>query len=146
MAITTALCTSFKVELFRGIHDFRTTGDSFKMALYTSSASLAAGTTAYTATDEVPSGGGYTTTGKVLTNIDPTSSGTTAFCDFADVSWTSATFTARGALIYNDTETTPVADPAVSSHDFGGNQTVSSGTFSIVFPAADASNAIIRIS
>lgn len=144
MAITTAMATSFKVELFRGIHDFRTTGDAFKIALYTSSATLGATTTAYTSAQEI-SGTGYTATGAALTNVNPTTSGTTAFCDFNDVSWTTASFTANGALIYNDTETTPVADPAVSTHFFGADQTVSSGTFTVVFPTADASNAIIRI-
>lgn len=142
MAISTAFCTSCKVELFRGIHDFRTTGDAFKIALYTSTASLDAATVAYTATSEVANGGGYTTAGAALTNVNPASASATAYVDFADVSWTTATFTARGALIYNDTE---AGDPSVSTHTFGGDQTVSSGTFSIVFPAAAADTAIVRI-
>lgn len=141
MPITQAVCTSFKVELFRGIHDFRTTGDSFKIALYTSTATLDAATTAYTATNEVV-GTGYTATGAVLTNVNPTSSGTTAFTDFADASWASSTITARGAMMYNDTE---VGDPSVGVLDFGSDYTSTNGTFSVVFPAADASNAILRI-
>lgn len=146
MAITTAMCTSFKVELFRATHNFLLSGgDTFKIALYVAAATLGAGTTAYTATNEVPNGGGYTTTGNTLTRIDPVADGTTAIVDFADTSWTTASFTARGALIYNDSETTPVADPSVSVHDFGGDQTVSSGTFTVVFPAAAAATAIIRI-
>lgn len=141
MAITTAMCTSFKQEILQGVHDFTaTTGDSFKVSLYTSSATLGAGTTAYTATNEA-SGTGYTATGEELTEVTPTTSGTTAFTDFADVAWTSASFTARGCLIYNDDE----SDAAVSAHDFGADKTVSGGTFTLQFPTADASNAIIRI-
>lgn len=141
MAITQAVATSFKTELMTGTHDFtNSTGDTFKIALYTSAATLNASTTAYTATNEV-SGTGYTAAGENLTNVTPTSSGTTAFTDFADVSWTGASFTARGALIYNSTD----SNRAVIILDFGGDQTVSSGTFTIQFPTADSSNAIIRI-
>ena len=141
MAITQALCTSFKQELLVGTHDFTTTtGSSFKMALYTSSATLGATTTAYTATNEV-SGTGYTATGQALTNVTPTTSGTTALTDFADETWTSATITARGALIYNDTA---AGDPSVLVLDFGADKTSTAGDFTVVFPAADASNAIIR--
>lgn len=141
MAITSALCTSFKQEILVGTHDFTaSTGDSFKAALYTSSASLGASTTAYSSTNEV-SGTGYTAAGAALTSVTPTTSGTTAFCDFSDVSWSSATFTANGMLIYNDTE----SDKAVSVHAFGADKSVSSGTFTVQFPTADSTSAIIRI-
>lgn len=131
-------------------HDFRATGgDTFKIALYTDSASFTAATTAYTATNEITntSGSAYTAGGATLTNVDPTSSGTTAFTDFADVSWSSASFTARGALIYNSTPTSGLGltNPTVCVLDFGSDKTVSSGTFTVVFPTADASNSIIRI-
>jgi hypothetical protein len=142
MAITQAMCTSFKQELMVGTHDFTaTTGSSFKIALYTSSATLGATTTAYSATNEV-SGTGYTATGEALTNVTPTTSGTTALTDFADQTWASSTITARGALIYNDTA---AGDPAVLVLDFGADKTSTAGDFTVVFPAADASNAIIRI-
>lgn len=141
MASTTAMCTSFKVELLNGIHDFRTTGDAFKIALYTSTATHDATTTAYSATNEI-AGTGYTATGENLTEVNPTSSGTTAFTDFADVTWSAATFTAASALIYNDTE---AGDPSVSVHDFAGDKTATGGDFTIQFPAADATNAIIRL-
>jgi len=142
MAISQAMCTSFKVELLTGTHDFtNSTGDSFKIALYTSSATLDATTTAYTASNEV-SGTGYTATGNTLTNVTPTSSSTTAYTDFADTTWSSATITANGALIYNDTE---AGDPAVCVLAFGGDKTSTNGDFTIQFPTADASNAIIRI-
>ncbi len=141
MAITQAVCTSFKQELLTATHDFtNTTGDTFKIALYTSSATLGASTTAFTATNEV-SGTGYTTGGNTLTNVTPTSSGTTAFTDFADTTWSSATITARGALIYNSTD----SNKSVVVLDFGSDQTSTAGDFTIQFPAADASNAIIRI-
>lgn len=141
MAITQAVCTSFKQELMVGTHNFTlTTGNVFKIALYTSAATLGASTTAYTATNEV-SGTGYTATGNTLTNVTPTTSGTTAFTDFADTTWSTATITARGALIYNDTN----ADRAVVVLDFGSDKTSTAGDFTIVFPTADASNAIIRI-
>ena len=125
MAITQAVCTSFKQELLVGTHDFTaTTGDTFKIALYTSSASLDATTTAYSSSNEVS-----------------TTSGTTAICDFSDVSFTSATITARGALIYNSSD----SNKAVAVLDFGGDKTSTSGTFTIQFPTADASNAILRL-
>ena len=144
MAITSAVCTSFKVEILKGVHDFTaTTGNTFKIALYTSSATLGASTTAYSTSNEITnsSGTAYTAGGATLTSVTPTTSGTTALCDFSDVSYTSASFTANGALIYNDTQ----SDKAVAVIAFGGDKTVSSGTFTIQFPTADASNAIIRI-
>ena len=144
MAITSAVCTSFKVELLKGVHDFTaTTGNTFKIALFTSDATLGASTTAYSTSNEITnsSGTAYTAGGATLTSVTPTSSGTTALCDFADVSYTSASFTANGALIYNDTQ----SDKAVAVIAFGGDKTVSSGTFTIQFPTADATNAIIRL-
>ena len=141
MAITQAMPTSFKQEILVGTHNFTTsTGDTFKIALYTSSATLGAGTTAYSATNEV-SGTGYVAGGNTLTSVTPTTSGTTALVDFADTSWSNASFTARGALIYNSSK----SNKAVAVLDFGGDKTVSAGTFTIQFPAADPSNAIIRI-
>ena len=147
MAISQAMCTSFKVELLNGIHAFGTTvarggttADTFKLALYTSSASLGASTTAYTTSNEV-SGTGYTAAGAALTAVAPTSSGTTAFLDFNDLTFSTATITARGALIYNDTQ----SDKAVAVLDFGGDKTSTAGDFTVVFPTADSSNAIIRI-
>ena len=145
MAITSAVCTSFKVEILKGVHNFTaTTGNTFKIALYTSDATLGAGTTAYSATNEITnsSGTAYTAAGATLTSVTPTSSSTTALCDFADVSYTSASFTANGALIYNDSAS---GDPAVCAIAFGSDKTVTSGTFTIQFPTADATNAIIRI-
>ena len=142
MAITQAMCTSFKQELLTGTHNFTaTTGDSFKLALYTSSATLGASTTAYTASNEA-SGAGYSAGGSALTNVTPTTSGTTAFTDFADLTFSTATITARGALIYNDTA---AGDPSVVVLDFGSDKTSTAGDFTIVFPTADASSAIIRI-
>ena len=142
MAITQAVCTSFKQELLVGTHNFTaTTGDTFKIALYTSSASLDATTTAYSSSNEVSNSGTYTATGGTLTSVTPTTSGTTALCDFSDISFTSATITARGALIYNSTD----SNKAVAVLDFGGDKTSTSGTFTIQFPAADASNAILRL-
>lgn len=141
MAITQAMCTSFKVELLTATHNFTNgTGDVFKIALYTSSATLGATTTAYSATNEV-TGTGYTAGGNTLTNVTPTSSGTTAFTDFADTTWSSATITARGALIYNSSK----SNKAVAVLDFGSDKTSTAGDFTIIFPAADATNAIIRI-
>lgn len=144
MAITQALCTTFKVALLNGEMDFSSdTAQTFKIALYTSSATLDATTTAYTATNEV-SGTGYTAGGNAITiSVNPTSSGTTAYLDFADTTWSSATITARGALIYDANGTT---NPAVAVLDFGADKTSTAGDFTIVWPAADASNAIIRIS
>ena len=141
MAITQAMCTSFKTELLTGTHNFtNSSGNTFKLALYTSSASLGADTTAYTTSNEV-SGTGYTAAGAALTSVTPTTSGTTAFCDFADLTFSSSTITANGALIYNDTQ----SDKAVCTLAFGGDKTSTSGDFTISFPTADASNAIIRI-
>jgi len=142
MAITQAMCTSFKKELMQGTHNFTaSTGNSFKIALYTSSATLAATTTAYSATNEV-SGTGYTAAGAALTNVTPLTSSTTAYTDFSDVTWSSSTITANGAVIYNDTAS---GDPAVCVLAFGGDKSSTSGDFTIQFPTADASNAIIRI-
>ena len=136
------MCTSFKSELMTATHDFTTsTGNTFKLALYDNSASFTAATTAYTATNEV-SGTGYSAGGGTLTNVTPTTSGTTAFTDFADLTFSSATITARGALIYNDTA---AGDPSVVVLDFGSDKSSTAGDFTIVFPTADASNAIIRI-
>ena len=138
MAITQALCSSFKQELLNKEHDLDT--DTYKIALYTSSATLDATTTAYSATNEV-SGAGYSAAGLALTGGAISLSGTTAFADFTDPEWTSASFTARGALIYN----TSASNKAVLVLDFGGDFTVVAGTFTITFPAADASNALIRL-
>ena len=137
------MCTSFKVELMRAVHNFTTgTGNTFKLALYDNSASFTAATTAYTATNEVANSGTYSAGGGTLTNVTPTSSGTTAFTDFADLSFTSATITAYGALIYNDSA---AGDPSVCVLDFGGAKTSTNGTFTIIFPTADSTSAIIRI-
>jgi hypothetical protein len=137
------MCTSFKVELMQAVHNFTTTtGDVFKLALYDNSASFTAATTAYTSTNEVPNSGSYSAGGGALTNVTPTSTGTTAFTDFADLSFTSATITAYGAMIYNDTA---AGNPSVCILDFGGAKTSTAGTFTIIFPTADASSAIIRI-
>ena len=144
MTISSAVCNTFKQEILVGTHNFTaSSGNSFKLALYTSSASLGAGTTAYATTNEISntSGSAYTAGGKVIVSVTPALDGSTACCDFADISFTSASFTANGCLIYNDTQ----ADKAVCVVAFGGDKTVSSGTFTIQFPAADASNAIIRI-
>ena len=146
MAISQAMCTSFKQELLTGTHDFtNSTGDTFKIALFTSSATLGAATTAYSVTNEV-SGTGYTAGGGTLTNVTPTTSGTTALTDFADLTFSSSTITARGALIYNTTTAggTGTTDTVVVL-DFGSDKSSSAGDFTIVFPTADASNAIIRI-
>ena len=149
MAITQAMCTSFKTELLTGTHNFATNGNAFKLALYaeggggksSTTATLGATTTAFTTTGEVANSGSYASGGGTLTKVAPTSSGTTAFTDFADLSFTTATITAMGALIYNDTN----SDKAVCVLDFSTNKTSTSGTFTIQFPTADASNAIIRI-
>lgn len=141
MAITQALCTSFKVECLIGTHNFtNTTGDVFKIALFTSSATFSAATTAYAATNEVV-GTGYTAGGATLTNVTPTSSGTTAFVDFSDVTWSTATITARGALIYNSSK----SNKAVAVLDFGSDKTSTAADFVVTFPAADATNAIVRL-
>jgi hypothetical protein len=146
MAITSALCTSFKKELLERKHDFNaSSGHTFKIALYTSSATLGASTTDYTTSNEVV-GTGYTAGGVTLTNIDPTTSGTTAFVDFADATWPSATITAAGALIYNTTtDGGSSTTNAVAVISFGGDKTSTNGDFVVQFPAADASNAIIRL-
>jgi hypothetical protein len=143
MAISQAMVTSFKVQILGGDFDFSSgTAQVFKIALFTDSATLGATTTAYSTSDEVV-GTGYTAGGNTLTiSTNPTSSGTTAFLDFADTTWSSATITARGALIYLADGAT---DPAVAVLDFGSDKTSTAGDFTIVFPAADASNAIIRI-
>ena len=145
MAITSAICNSFKVEILKAVHDFTaSSGNTFNLALYTSSASLGAGTTAYSSSNEITntSGSAYSAKGKALTSVTPVLDSSTAVCDFSDVSWTSASFTANGCLIFNDSAT---GDPAVCAVAFGSDKTVSSGTFTIQFPAADASNAIVRI-
>jgi hypothetical protein len=148
MAITQAMATSFKVEILNGVHAFgttvtrgTTTADTFKIALYTSSATLDATTTAYSTTNEVATGGGYSAGGNTLTTVAPTSSGTTAFLDFNDTTWSTSTITANGALIYNSTQ----SNRAVAVLAFGSDKSSSGGNFTIQFPAADASNAIIRI-
>ena len=150
MAITQAMCTSFKKELLEGVHNFKLSGgDTFKLALFaissggksSTTATLGATTTALVTTGEVASSGTYTTGGGTLTRVDPTTSGTTAFTDFTDVSFTTATITARGALIYNSSD----SNKAVAVLDFGGNKTSTSGTFTVQFPTANGSNAIIRI-
>lgn len=146
MAITQALCTSFKVQLLKGQHDFSATGGhSFKIALYTSSADLSAATTDYSATNEV-TGTGYTAGGAALTNVDPISSGVIGFADFADITFSAVTLTARGALIYNTTtDGGSSTTDAVAVLDFGTDKTATATDFTIQFPTADASNAIIRI-
>jgi len=150
MAISQSITTSFKTDILSGGMNFNTTNralssntqDVFVMALYTSSATLGPATTAYTSTDEVPTATGYTALGKTLTISQvPTSTGTTAFIDFSDLSWTSASFSADGALIYNATN----SNKSVLVLNFGGTKTVTSGTFTVQFPTADSSNAILRI-
>ena len=142
MAITQAMCTSFKKELLEGVHNFKASGgNTFNLALYTSSATMSASTTAYTTTNEA-TGTNYTAKGAALTNVNPTSSGTTAFTDFADLTFGTATITARGCMIFNDTAS---GDPAVAVFDFGGDKTSTAGSFTIQFPTADASNAVIKI-
>ena len=142
MSITTAMCTSFKKEILEAVHNFKNSGGStFNLALYTSSASLDASTSAYTTSNEV-SGTGYTAKGASLTRVDPSTSGTTALTDFSDLTFSSSSITARGALIFNDSSS---GDPSVCALDFGADKTSTSGDFTIQFPTADASNAIIRI-
>jgi len=149
MAITSAVCTSFKVLLLKGQMDFTaSTGDTFKIALFTSSVTLGASTTDYSSTNEITntSGTAYTAGGAALTSVTPVADSTTAVCDFSDVSWTSASFTANGCLIYNTTTGTGTGTTdSVAAIAFGGDKTVSSGTFTIQFPTADASDAILRI-
>ena len=150
MVITTAMCSSFKKELLEAVHNFKLRGgDTFKLALYaigsggksSTTATLGAASTVFVTTGEVASSGSYVTGGTALTRIDPSLDGTTGITDFADHSYTTATITARGALIYNDTD----SNKAVCALDFGGNKTSTAGTFTIQFPAAAASTAIIRI-
>jgi hypothetical protein len=151
MAITSAICSSFKRDLLKGKHDFDTSGDggdSFKIALYTSSATLGASTTNYSATNEITntSGTAYTAGGEALTNTGVGLTSTTAFTDFSDVSWTSASFTANGALIYNTTtDGGSSTTDAVCVIAFGSDKTATNGTFTIQFPANDSSSAIIRL-
>lgn len=141
MAITSAICTSFKQELLVGTHNFTaSSGNTFKLALFTSSATLGASTTAYSTTNEV-SGTNYTAGGNALTSVTPTTSGTTAICDFADLTFGTATVTARGCLIYNSS----ASDKAVAALDFGGDKTSTAGNFTIVFPSPTATGAIIRL-
>ena len=145
MAITSAICNSFKTEILTAVHNFTaSTGNTFNLALYTSSATLSKSTTAYSASNEITntSGTAYTAKGNALTSVTPVLSTDTAVCDFSDTSWTSASFTANGCLIFNDSAT---GDPACCAIAFGGDKTVSSGTFTIQFPTADSSDAIIRI-
>ena len=150
MAITQAMCTSFKKELLTATHNFTNGQNSFKLALYaisgggksSTTATLGAATTVFVTTGEVASSGTYATGGSALTNVTPTSSGTEGFCDFSDLSYTTATITARGCLIYNSSQ----SNKAVCALDFGGNKSSSSGTFTIQFPTAASSTAIIRIS
>ena len=149
MAITSAICNSFKVEILKALHDFTTTsGDDFNLALYTSGATLNKDTTVYAtnpgggADTEVATATGYTAKGKEIISVTPVLSSDTAVCDFGNVSWTSASFTARGCLIFNDDAS---GDPSVCSIDFGGDKTVTSGTFTVEFPAAAAGTAIIGI-
>ena len=144
MAITSAVCNSFKTEVLQAEHNFTaSSGNTFNLALYTSSATLNKSTTAYSSSNEITnsSGSAYSAKGKALTSVTPALSTDTACCDFADVSWTSASFTANGCLIFNDSH----SSDAVCAIAFGGDKTVSSGTFTIQFPTADASNAILRI-
>ena len=145
MAISSAVCNTFKTEVLRAIHNFTaSTGNTFNLAMYTSSASMGASTTAYSSTNEISNSAGsaYSAKGKALTSVTPALDSSTAVCDFANISWTSASFTANGCLIFNDSAT---GDPAVCVIAFGGDKVVTNGTFTIEFPAADSSNAILRI-
>ena len=145
MAITSAVCNSFKQEVLQAIHNFTaSSGNTFNIALYTSSATLNKSTTAYSTSNEISntSGSAYSAKGKALTSVTPALSTDTACCDFADISWTSASFTANGCLIFNDSAS---GDPAVCAIAFGSDKTVTSGTFTVQFPTADADNAILRI-
>ena len=145
MAISSAVCNTFKTEVLRAIHNFTaSSGDTFNLAMYTSSASMGASTTAYSSTNEISNSAGsaYSAKGKALTSVTPALDSSTAVCDFANISWTSASFTANGCLIFNDSAS---GDPAVCVIAFGGDKVVTNGTFTIEFPAADSSNAILRI-
>ena len=145
MTITSAICNSFKAEILKAVHNFTaSSGNTFNLALYTSSATLNKSTTAYSSTNEISntSGSAYSAKGLALTSVTPVLSSDTAVCDFANISWTSASFTANGCLIFNDTAS---GDPACCAIAFGGDKTVTSGTFTIEFPAASAGTAIIGI-
>jgi hypothetical protein len=145
MAITSAIANTFKTEILKAVHNLTaTSGNTFNLALYTSSATLSASTTAYSSSNEITnsSGTAYTAKGNALTSVTPVLDSSTAVCDFADTSWTTASFTANGCLIFNDSAS---GDPAVCAVAFGGDKTVSSGTFTIQFPAAAATTAIVRI-
>lgn len=138
-----AMCTSFKQELLQGVHDFTNgTGSTFNLALYDNTATLDATTTAFTTSGEVAASGSYSSGGGALTNVTPTTSSTTAFTDFDNITFTSATITARGALIYN---ASAAGDPSVVVLDFGEDKTSTNGDFEVIFPTADAASAIIRI-
>lgn len=141
MPSTTAICTSFKQELFEALHDFNNGSHVFRWALYTSTATNGAGTTVYGAANEI-SGTGYVAKGETVANVDPTTSGTTAFVDWADPTWTTATFTAASVLLFNDTH---ASDAAVAVWDFGGDQSASGGDFILQLPTPDAANAILRL-
>jgi len=145
MAITSAVCNSFKQEILEAEHNFTaSSGNTFNLALYTSSATINKSTTAYSSTNEISntSGSAYSAKGNALTSVTPVLDSDTAVCDFANSSWTSASFTANGCLIFNDSHS---SDAAVCAIAFGGDKTVTSGTFTIEFPAAAASTAIIQI-
>ena len=145
MAITSAIANTFKTEILKAVHNFTaTSGNTFNLALYTSSATLSASTTAYSSSNEITnsSGTAYSAKGNALTSVTPVLDSSTAVCDFADTSWSSASFTANGCLIFNDSAS---GDPACCAVAFGGDKTVSSGTFTIQFPAAAATTAIVRI-
>ena len=145
MAITSAVCNSFKTEILTAVHNFTaSSGNTFNLALYTSSATINKSTTAYSSTNEISntSGSAYSAKGNALTSVTPVLDSDTAVCDFANTSWTSASFTANGCLIFNDSH---ASDAAVCTIAFGGDKTVTSGTFTIEFPAAAASTAIIQI-
>ena len=143
MAITSAICNSFKQEILEAEHNFATSGgNTFNLALYDSDATLNKSTTVYTTSEELADSGGYTAKGNALTNVPPVLDSDTAICDFANTSWTSASFTARGCLIFNDSHS---SDASVCAIDFGGDKTVTSVTFTVEFPAAAASTAIIQI-
>jgi hypothetical protein len=146
MAITSAISTSFKKQLLEAVHDFRLTGgDTFKIALFTNAATLDSTTTAYSTTNEVATAGTYVAGGLAVTRIDPATSGATAYTDFADLTWPLSTITARGCMIYNSTPTHTYTNPSVFVADFGADKISSGGDFTIVFPTADATNAIIRL-
>jgi hypothetical protein len=142
MAISQAICSTFKQQLFQGVHNFNVGGDVFKLALYTSAATIGASTSAYTNTGEVSSvGTNYPATGSVLTSLGVTLTGTTAFLDFNDLTFPNVTLTARGCLIYNDTE----ADAAVAVFDFGSDKTATDGDFTVIFPPPGPTTAVIRL-